>query len=677
SCKLNSTITNITCDYHHTINYNYNSSLQQFSLTFVPVDGCLVYMSIEFENAEMEILAQDHIVMDENITTDYSVAVPALTNRMDISPRPLPFTILLKDSHNYTINSNVLLSISTDKVGSNTQNSSVVQLAPGTGQLYDLAQTPANTTMTFSVANGNPNSRLLAFLSCDDSRVAPFQYDFDNSRSDFCCRIMFFDKDNDYKGCLMNLLNANKDPNKGLHFPIIGYKVPLTSLTVYQAYYPQLFAQIYFHVPQIDIDLISQYSVATNSFSSYLEVMDRWGEAYTADIIPYAVEIRFVKLEENNRKCLSYVNMNRTAKLLVYEGFAEIKGYDLPKANLIATITENGKVNNVELTSPLYTFVAIEGDVYYEITDDGIYLNSKISADRNLMIILNPIGGCIIYLTVEYDNANVKIDMAENIIYDLNKTVTASETLPSTMKRIEIPPRPMFMTVSLRDTKNYDRNSTVSLIITTDRVNTSAPEIKLNVGEGYLYDATKIMTNTTTKVSLATANSSNSRLLLFFHCDESRVVKNHDDPNSYCCSILFYRENGYQGCLRIFEANARNEYLPMDPVTSFTVYQKYIPQMFAQIYFYAPQIDFRYFLYNYGLALPNDLIFNIVFDRYNTVFSLARFLATVHFVNFQGTNQKRLSYVQLNRDATLLVYKGIPEIVGYDFPNKDLVAKIT
>ena len=48
----------------------------------------------------------------------------------------------------------------------------------------------------------------------------------------------------------MNLLNTNKDPNKDWHFPIIGYQVPLTSLTVYQAYYPQLFAQVYFHVPQ-------------------------------------------------------------------------------------------------------------------------------------------------------------------------------------------------------------------------------------------------------------------------------------------------------------------------------------------------------------------------------------------------------------------------------------------
>ncbi|PAV74830.1 hypothetical protein WR25_11343 [Diploscapter pachys] len=255
--------------------------------------------------------------------------------------------------------------------------------------------------------------------------------------------------------------------------------------------------------------------------------------------------------------------MNRTAKLLVYEGFAEIKGYDLPKRNLIATITENGKVDNIELTSPLYTFVAIEGDVYYEIIDDGIYLTSKISADRNLMMmmiifILNPINGCIIYLTVEYDNANVHIDMAENITY--NRSIN---------------PHPFEET------------------------------LKTFAGYGY------------------------------------------------------------------------NKYLPMDPVTSFTVYQKYIPQMFAQIYFYAPQIDFRYFLYNYGLALPNDLIFNIAFDQYNTVFSLARFLATVHFVNFQGTNQKRLNYVQLNRGATLLVYKGIPEIVGYDFPNKDLVAKIT
>ena len=55
----------------------------------------------------------------------------------------------------------------------------------------------------------------------------------------------------------------------------------------------------------VDIDLISQYSVATNTFSSYLKVMNPWGEPYTTDIISYAVEIRFVKLEENNRKYLS------------------------------------------------------------------------------------------------------------------------------------------------------------------------------------------------------------------------------------------------------------------------------------------------------------------------------------------------------------------------------------
>lgn len=57
----------------------------------------------------------------------------------------------------------------------------------------------------------------------------------------------------------------------------------------------------------VDIDLIYQYSVATNNFSSYLAVMAPWGEPYTVDIIPYAAEIRFVKLEENNRKYLSYV----------------------------------------------------------------------------------------------------------------------------------------------------------------------------------------------------------------------------------------------------------------------------------------------------------------------------------------------------------------------------------
>ena len=85
------------------------------------------------------------------------------------------------------------------------------------------------------------------------------------------------------------------------------------------------------------------------------------------------------------------VYLNRTAQLLVYEGIAEIKGYNFPTTNLVATITwgiqersalnqrdfrQTGDGNNLKLTAPVYTFVAVNDYVYYEISDTNIYVGS-------------------------------------------------------------------------------------------------------------------------------------------------------------------------------------------------------------------------------------------------------------------------------------------------------------
>ncbi|PAV61830.1 hypothetical protein WR25_26354 [Diploscapter pachys] len=227
-----------------------------------------------------------------------------------------------------------------------TVDSNPKQLSPGTGELVDFAATQTNSSRTYAAGN----SSIYAIMACDNSEVGNFYFQED------CNRLMFFNNDSKFIGSASYLWMLRSS---------ILSDNSTSSLTLYESYIADLYAQVFFYSPKnVDFNF-DKYSVGWQNESVFLNVTDR-----------FAAEIRFAKLNPNYQKCIQYVSFRdkNNSRLYVYSGVQEILNTDnMPTDNLVYVIYPNETIAlpiNYPLTESIYTFVAVNGSVDYRIDNN-------------------------------------------------------------------------------------------------------------------------------------------------------------------------------------------------------------------------------------------------------------------------------------------------------------------
>ncbi|PAV85987.1 hypothetical protein WR25_26547 [Diploscapter pachys] len=216
------------------------------------------------------------------------------------------------------------------------------KLSPGAEEIVDFTGLQTNNSKTFA-AEIHP---IYAILACDNSEIGNLYYQED------CNRLMIF---NDRKfigsGTLYNGMNANI---------LFGN---MTTLTLYESYVPELYAQVYFYSPKNVGFTFDQYRAGCQN------------EAVTLNSTEQYAEIRFTKLNPNSQKFIQDAKFNgkNNTRLYVYSGIREILNTnDMPSDNLVYVIYSNATFfvsSDHFLPEKVYTFVAVNGSVSYRIGD--------------------------------------------------------------------------------------------------------------------------------------------------------------------------------------------------------------------------------------------------------------------------------------------------------------------
>ncbi|PAV87170.1 hypothetical protein WR25_02384 isoform B [Diploscapter pachys] len=215
-------------------------------------------------------------------------------------------------------------------------------------------------------------------------------------------------------------------------------------------------------------------------------------------------------------------------------------------------------------------------------------------------------------------------------------------------------------------------NSTVLVTVTTDRVDFTSNVIELKSGTGYLYDFTNNKTNSSLTVKMTPNDLSPTRGLIILHqCDGYLASKSYIDSID-CGRILFFNGTNYVGRMLGYDNN-----ITQTQFTSVTIYYSYWPQLYAQVYFYSPVVQYIDPFNQYRIATNEISSYLRVDGNIDYIDSEMPYAVEARFVNLKQTNKKYLNYVRLNVTAVLLVYEGFAEITGPNFPEENLIARIS